>query len=133
MKTRFTRLVSLLLVLMLLVTALPLQTSAAADTARLEKMKTLLNSVELQPQRTGYPAVDALLEEIVAPYAGSDNFTKVLAAYDWAILNIDFSWAPYSQDYAPAYDCFNVIYDLEYEEGLEEAIPYEMVNRAYTL
>lgn len=131
MKTRFTRLTSLLLVLVLLVTALPLQASAAADTARLEKMKTLLNSVELQPQRTGYPAVDALLEEIVAPYAGSDNFTKILAAYDWAILNIDFSWAPYSQDYAPAYDCFNVIYDLEYEEGLEEAAPFEMVNRTY--
>lgn len=131
MKTRFTRFTSLLLVLVLLLSVLPLQASAKVDTARLEKMKALLNSVELQPQRTGYPDVDALLEEIVAPYAGSDNFTKILAAYDWAILNINFSWAPYSQNYAPAYDCFNVEYDLEYEEGLEEAIPYEMVNRTY--
>lgn len=128
MKTRFT---SLLLVLVLLLAALPLQASAKADTAHLEKMKTLLNSVELQPQRTGYPAVDALLEEIVAPYASSDNYTKILNAYDWTVKNINFSWAPYSQDYAPAYDCFNVTYDLEYEEGLEESVPFEMVNRAY--
>ena len=77
MKTRFT---SLLLVLVLLLAALPLQASAKADTAHMEKMKTLLNSVELHPQRTGYPAVDALLEEIVAPYAGSDSCTRILTA-----------------------------------------------------
>ncbi len=91
----------------------------------------LLNRVQLHPQRTGYVLLDALLEEIVAPTEGEDTYTRLKAAYDWCVYEIAYSWAPYSQDWAPAYDCFDLCYDLEYEEGLQEAIPYEVANRAY--
>ncbi len=123
------RIFALLMVAVLLLGLLPV--SAAGDAMDTEKVKTLLNSVELQPQRTGYPQVDAILEEILAPYAEADNYTKVKAAYDWTVREVNYSWGPYSQDWAPAYDCFVPVYELEYEEGLEEAIPFEVVNRSY--
>ena len=123
------RLLSLVIVAVLLVGLLPV--SAAGDAMNMEEIKALLNSVELNPQRSGYPQVDAILEEIFAPYADADNYTKVKAAYDWTVQEVNYSWGPYSQDWAPAYDCFVPVYELEYEEGLEEAIPFEVVNRSY--
>ncbi len=123
------RIFALLIVAVLLLGLLPV--SAAGDAMDTEAVKTLLNSVELKPQRTGYPQVDAILEEIFAPYADADNYTKAKVAYDWTVQKVNYSWGPYSQDWAPAYDCFVPVYELEYEEGLEEAIPFEVVNRSY--
>lgn len=123
------RILSLIIALVMLLGVLPV--SAAGDAMDMEDMKSLLNSVELYPQRTGYEEVDAMLEEIFAPYADSDTFTKLKAAYDWTITEIRYSWAPYSQDWAPAYDCFVPVYELTYEEGLEEAMPFEVINRSY--
>lgn len=94
-------------------------------------LQTLLNSVERKPQRTGYPQVDALLEEILASFATLDNYSMLKETYNWVTMEVNYSWAPYSQDWAPAYDCFVPQYDLAYEEGLEEAMPFEVVNRSY--
>ncbi len=124
------RYISLLLVVVLLLGTLPV-VFAAGDAMKTEDLKALLNSVELKPQKSGYPQVDALLEEILAPYAEEDNYTKLKAAYNWTTMEVTYSWAPYSQNWAPAYDCFVPLYDLEYEEGLEEAMPFEVVNRSY--
>ncbi len=123
------RILAWMIAVVLLIGVLPV--SAAGDAMDTEGLKTLLNSVELKPQRTGYPQVDAILEEIFAPYAQEDNYTKVKAAYDWTVREVNYSWGPYSQDWAPAYDCFVPLYELEYEEGLEEAMPFEVVNRSY--
>lgn len=123
------RFLAITLMLVLLLGILPV--SAAGDATDMEEMKTLINSVTLYPQRTGYAKMDALLEEIFAPYADSDNFTKLKAAYDWTVTEINYSWGPYSQNWAPAYDCFVPVYELEYEEGLQEAMPFEIVNRSY--
>ena len=46
-------------------------------------------------------------------------------------MNVEYSWEPYSQDWAPAYDCFDVDCGLELDAGAEETMPYEVVNRAY--
>lgn len=123
------RFFAMLIAVVLLLGLMPV--SAAGDAMETEEIKTLLNSVELKPRRSGYPQVDAILEEIFAPYAQADNYTKVKAAYDWTVREVNYSWGPYSQDWAPAYDCFVPVYELEYEEGLEEAIPFEIVNRSY--
>lgn len=118
-----------LLLLALFAGMLPVQ--AAGDAMQPESLRALINSVTLYPQRSGYPQVDAMLEEIFAPYAESDNYTKLKAAYDWTVTEVEYDWAPYSQDWAPAYDCFVPVYELEYEEGLEEAMPFEIINRSY--
>ena len=123
------RFFAMLIAVVLLLGLMPV--SAAGDAMETEEIRTLLNSVELKPRRSGYPQVDAILEEIFAPYAQADNYTKVKAAYDWTVREVNYSWGPYSQDWAPAYDCFVPVYELEYEEGLEEAIPFEIVNRSY--
>ncbi len=119
----------LVLVLVLLLGAMPVY--AAGDAMEPESLKELVNSQTLYPQSSGYPQVDALLEEILGPYAESDNYTKLKEAYNWVVMEVNYSWAPYSQTWAPAYDCFVPVYDLEYEEGLEEVIPFEVVNRSY--
>ena len=124
------RCLSLLLSLILLLGMISI-VFAAGDAMEEEPLKVLLNSVERKPQRTGYPQVDALLEEILAPVAEEDNYTKLQYAYNWVTTEVNYSWAPYSQNWAPAYDCFVPVYELEYEEGLEEAIPFEVVNRSY--
>ena len=118
-----------LLLLALLGSMLPVQ--AAGDAMQPDSLRDLINSETLYPQKSGYPQVDAILEEIFAPYAESDNYTKLKAAYDWTVTEINYSWAPYSQNWAPAYDCFVPVYDLAYPAGLEEVIPFEMINRSY--
>lgn len=123
------RIFCLILTVILLLGTVPV--SAAGDATDMGTMKELLNAEPLYPQTTGYPEVDALLNEIFAPYAEADTYTRVKVAYDWTVREIDFSWAPYSQNWAPAYDCFAVIHDLEYTEGLQEAMPFEIVNRSY--
>ena len=126
------RILSLLLAVLIMLSMLPLSASAL-DNLSLPKetAKSILNGVELHPQKTGYSEVDALMESILRPYEERDTYTKVRSAYVWLIRNIRYSWMPYSQHYAPAYDCFDVVHDLSYEEGLQESAPFEIVNRAY--
>lgn len=126
------RILSLLLAAVIVLSLLPAAVSAL-DKLSLSKAdaQELLNTVELHPQRTGYAEVDALMESIIGNKPEDDTYTKVKRAYTWLIRNVQYSWAPYSQDYAPAYDCFNVIHELTYEEGLQESAPFEIVNRAY--
>lgn len=121
-----------MLSLVLCLTLLPVSSArAAGDAMSLESVKKLLNSVELHPQRTGYVEMDRRLEQLLAPYAKSDAYTKLKALYDWTVENIDYSWEGYSQDWAPAYDKFTLKYDLTYETGLPEAIPKEVIDRSY--
>ena len=128
----FKRFLSFALALCLLLGCLPLfSASAAGDAMSADAVRTLLNSVTLHPQRTGYIELDQLLEKIFAPYANSDNYTKLKAAYDWTIQNINYSWAPYSQNWAPAYDCFVPQHELTYDDHLQKAMPWEIVNRTY--
>lgn len=105
----------------------------ASDVMPMEEMKELLNSVELHPQPSGYPELDAILAELLAPYENEDTFTKVKAMYDWCILNINFDWEPYTYPHtAPAYDRFGVDCELSYEfSGIAPALPYDSYNRSY--
>lgn len=127
-----TKVVSFLLALVLLFGLLPLTRVEAAGDAMLDgAVKALLNGAELHPQRTGYPELDDLMRQILADCQEADTYTKVKTAYDWVVENVEYSWRPYSQDYAPAYDCFVVNHNLYYEAGLEEVVPAEIANRAY--
>lgn len=126
------RSLSLLLVVIFCVSALPaVAASAAGDAMSFSEVKALVNQEELHPQRTGYPALDGRIEALLAPYEGRDAFTKLKALYDWTVTEIVYSWEGYSQDYAPAYDCFTLRYALEYETGLPKAYPEDMIYRAY--
>ncbi len=125
------RLTVVALLLAMLLGMLSATAYAAGDALPMDEMRTILNNVELYPQKTGYAELDAELEKVFAPYADKDVYTKIKAAYDWTIYEIDFSWAPYSQNWAPAYDCFAVKHELTYDEGMQEVIPWEVANRAY--
>lgn len=57
---------------------------------------SLLNSQTLHPQKTGYAALDKLLDSVLAPYANQSTAEKVKACYAWTIKNIDYSWAGYT-------------------------------------
>lgn len=122
---------SMALALVLLLSLLPTTVFAGGDALKTEDIKTVLNAVTLYPQKTGYEELDAALERVLGPVREADVYTQLKTAYDWTIYNIDFSWAPYSQNWAPAYDCFNVTHELTYDEGLQEVIPFEVANRAY--
>ncbi len=111
---------------------LPVNSAQAANEAMsFDEVRQLVNGIELHPQRTGYPEMDKLLEDLVKPYEGKDNYTKIGAMYDWVVTNIEYSWEGYSQDRAPAYDKFTLKYDLAYETGLPKAFPDEIINRSY--
>lgn len=122
---------ALLLVAVLLAAALPFASAATPDCMDEDELRTLLNRVELRPQKTHYARMDALLERLTAPYDGLDNYDRLREAYDWVVMNVEYSWEPYSQDWAPAYDCFDVDCGLELDAGAAETMPYEVVNRAY--
>ena len=128
--SRCRRGLSLLLALILCFTLIsPLSAAAAGDAMSTADLKELVNSQTLYPQRTGYAALDAILEEIFAPYEDADNYTKLKAAYDWTVRNIDYSWEGYTQQ---VYSGFSIDYPYDdYEEGLQEAIPFEVVSRSY--
>lgn len=123
---------ALLLVLAVLASLLLLPVQAS-DVMDMEDMKALLNSEELHPQPTGYPELDSILSDLLAPYENEDTFTKVKAMYDWCILNINFDWKPYTEPHtAPAYDRFGVDCGLSYElTGNSPALPYDCYNRSY--
>lgn len=126
------RILSLLLISVIVLSMLPVSVFALDNLALPSaKAKEILNSAELHPQKTGYAEVDAKMESILRPYQEKDTCTKVRNAYIWLIRNVRYSWMPYSKHSAPAYDCFDVIHELTYEEGLQESAPFEIVNRAY--
>lgn len=130
MKWKKTGLVVLALLVCLL--SFPLGTaSAVGDAMSLDQVKKLMNAEPLYPQKTGYVELDQMLEKLVAPYKGKDTYTTLKGLYDWTVNNIDYSWDGYSQDYAPAYDCFTLTYPLTYETGLPQAYPRDMIDRAY--
>lgn len=125
------RILSFLLALALCICLFPASRAAAAEALSLDQVRRLLNAEELHPQRTGYQELDGLLEGLLAPYEGKDTYTKIKALYDWSVVNVDYSWDGYSQDWAPAYDKFALTYDLAYETGLPKAYPEDMIFRAY--
>lgn len=126
------RLLSLVLAVLLCVAVLPTGSARAmGDAMSLDQVKALMNAETLYPQKTGYIELDRMLEELVAPYKGKDTYTTLKGLYDWTVNNIDYSWDGYSQNYAPAYDCFTLTYDLTYETGLPQAYPIDMIYRAY--
>lgn len=131
MRKKHCRLAALLLAVLLCLTALPVSASAAGDAMSLDQVKALMNAEPLYPQKTGYAELDRMLEELVAPYRGKDTYTTLKGLYEWTVNNIDYSWNGYSQNYAPAYDCFTLTYDLTYETGLPQAYPIDMIYRAY--
>ena len=131
MRKKHCRLAALLLAVLLCLTALPVSVSAAGDAMSLDQVKALMNAEPLYPQKTGYVELDRMLEELVAPYRGKDTYTTLKGLYEWTVNNIDYSWNGYSQNYAPAYDCFTLTYDLTYETGLPQAYPIDMIYRAY--
>lgn len=131
MRKKHCRLAALLLAVLLCLTALPVSASAAGDAMSLDQVKALMNAEPLYPQKTGYVELDRMLEELVAPYRGKDTYTTLKGLYEWTVNNIDYSWNGYSQNYAPAYDCFTLTYDLTYETGLPQAYPIDMIYRAY--
>ena len=89
----------------------------------------ILDGAELYPQRTGYAALDKMLENIVAPLEGMSTSQKVQALYDWTVRNINYSWDGYK---AHTYEGFAVPYPLDdYEDGLQRAIPQEIIDRTY--
>lgn len=130
MRKKSCRLLAWLLALVLCFSLTP-ASSAKTPAMSASKVKQLLNSVELHPQRTGYPEIDRMLESIVEPCGEADTYTKIRTMYDWAVANVEYDWEGYSQTWAPAYDKFTLTYDLEYETGLPKAYPDEIINRAY--
>lgn len=125
----------LLLLTLTLIFGLSITAGAAwtDDSLPAEDMKTLINSQALYPQPSGYEELDSLIAQILEPYESSDTYTKLYQLYDWTVRNITYSWEGYSQQWAPCYDKFtlNYIDTLTYKEGLQEAIPQEIVNRSY--
>lgn len=122
----------MVLAVLLCVAVLPTGSARAmGDAMSLDQVKALMNAETLYPQKTGYIELDRMLEELVAPYKGKDTYTTLKGLYDWTVNNIDYSWDGYSQNYAPAYDCFTLTYDLTYETGLPQAYPIDMIYRAY--
>ena len=132
MKKRWSKVTCTVLALLVCLMVIPLSpASAAGDAMSLDQVRKLMNAEPLYPQKTGYVELDQLLEKLVAPYEGKDTYTTLKGLYEWTVNNIDYSWNGYSQDYAPAYDCFTLTYPLTYETGLPQAYPRDMIDRAY--
>lgn len=92
-------------------------------------INAVLDGAELHPQRTGYAALDKILADIVKPLAGMSTSQKVQTLYDWTVRNIDYSWEGYKSH---TYEGFAVAYPLDdYEDGLQRAIPQEIIDRTY--
>lgn len=131
MTKKGSRIISWLLAVIICIGLVPISPVRAADAVSLSTARELLNSVELHPQRTGYPELDRMISELLCPFLEGDTYTKLKGLYDWIVEHIEYSWEGYSQTWAPAYDKFTLTYDLEYEEGLAPAIPEEVINRSY--
>lgn len=56
-------------------------------------VKNLLNSVKLNPEKTGYPLIDDKVEELLAQFkadGANDTYSLVKASYDWIIKNTEY-------------------------------------------
>ena len=127
------RTVCMVLVVMLVAGVLP-QSHAAGftnDALTTDQVRQLLNAQPLHPQVSGYTELDQVMAQIMAPYENADTYTKVKAAYDWVATQVHYTWNAYSQNYAPAYNCFVPVYDLSYDDHYAKAMPWEMCNRTY--
>lgn len=97
-------------------------------------MKTLINNEELHPQRTGYMQFDAKIDEILAPYASADTYTKLQAIYVWLQENVIYTHNGYGyvEGVTNTYDYFLKTYVglMTYEEGLQKAVPDNVVDHA---
>lgn len=141
--------ISMLLILALCIPMLPVtkitaqaadMTEADIDTrsamvveydANSSSVEELLNSQTLHPQKTGYAALDKLLESVLAPYAGKSTAEKVKACYAWTVRNIDYSWAGYTRANS-GYNGFKQTYPYnDYEDGLQKAFPEDVIARTY--
>ena len=129
MSSRFRRVISLVLVLVVLSTLLQ-PVSAASRMAPVD-LTSAINAQKLYPQRTGCIEVDTAIERILAPYKNATTYEKVKACYDWAIKNVSYSWHGYTKKTAPAYEYFGLTYNLNYEEGLQLSVPKDMIYRSY--
>lgn len=105
--------------------------SSAGAAMPLEETEALLNAEELHPQCTGYLELDVLIAQLLEPYAQEDAYTQLKAAYNWLVSEVNYSWAQYSQDWAPAYDCFVPVYIFTTLSFVEPTVPYEIANRTY--
>lgn len=133
MKRRIVSYIILLSTLVALFAGLAPAASASDDGYSLtdEQLYSLMEKETLHPQKTGYPEMDRVLEEIMAPYEGMDAVQKLKAIHEYVIRHITYSWNPYPYHSRNAADTFAVDHHLAYNYDLEEVIPYSVVNRAY--
>lgn len=129
MSSRFHRLTSMILVVVLLFSVV--QPVSAASRMVPVDLTAAINAQKLYPQRTGCIEVDNAIERILAPYKNATTYEKVKACYDWVVKNTTYSWHGYSKKTAPAYEYFSLTYDLKYEEGLQLSVPKDMIYRSY--
>ncbi|MDO4173459.1 MAG: S-layer homology domain-containing protein [Eubacteriales bacterium] len=146
-KSILARITSLMLAVVLCCTALPATQAKAVDQAdpdtksvAVEKevgaatIDSLLDAQTLHPQKTGYAALDNMLESIIGPVRGKSVSEQIKVCYDWTIRNIDYSWAGYTRSNS-GYNGFNLSKNPypynDYEEGLQKAFPEEVIARTY--
>ena len=104
------------------------------DALSTSEARTLLNSQELHPQRTGWVELDNLIENMLEN-AGSDTYSKLRYMYDWLVKNVTYSWEGYSNTNASAaaYNSvtgYNYLRNMTYD-GYTKTIPDDMANRTY--
>ena len=60
-----------------------------------DKVKALINSLELEPQTTGDDELDAMVTEILAEIITEemDTYQQVKACYDYLLSNMNYSWS----------------------------------------
>ena len=104
------------------------------DTVGEAKVKELLNSAELHPQKTGWKQLDELLDGMLKS-GGSDTYSKLRYMYDWLVKNVSYSWEGYSYT-AASVASYNSVTGYNYlktmtHDGLKKTIPDDMANRTY--
>lgn len=146
-KSILARITSLVLALVLCCSVLPITQAMAVDNvdidtkyAAVEKevgaatIDSLLNAQTLHPQKTGYAALDKMLEDIIGPVKDKSVAEQIKHCYDWTIRNIDYSWAGYTGT-GSGYNGFNLKKNAypynDYEAGLQKAFPEEVIARTY--
>ncbi len=106
------------------------------DSVSLANAETLLNSITVTPQRTGYQELDAAIAGILATASEDTVYARLKAAYDWLVKEVTYSWDGYSYTVASvkcynSFTMYDYLKDLTYEDGLQKSIPDDMANRAY--
>ena len=70
-----------------------------AETSKtpLTTAKTLINSLKVYPQETDMSQLTQKVDAILAPMPTAILYTKLKAAYDWLVRNVDFTWSAYNE------------------------------------